>query len=154
MGPNPTDRGKNGTKRHHLTDAEGIPLSVTLSPANRHDMKMFGATLDGIVIERPSPHGRIEQNLGCDKGYDYPALRLSAKRRGYIPHIKERGTGNEPCKAGRRHPARRWVVERTGRWHNLFRRLKIRYERKAENYLAFVHFANAIICFRSAITRS
>jgi transposase len=41
-------------------------------------------------------------------------------------------------------------VERTNRWHNLFRRLKIRYEVHAENYLGFVELACAIICFRRA----
>lgn len=34
-GPNPTDRGKLGTKRHVLTDGRGIPLAVTLTGANR-----------------------------------------------------------------------------------------------------------------------
>ena len=70
-------------------------------------------------------------------------------RRGYVPHIPRRGV--EPL---RRKPrggrARRWVVERTNRWHNLFRRLKIRYEVHAQNYLGFVELACAIICFRRA----
>ena len=48
-----------------------------------------------------------------------------------------------------RFKARRWVVERTNRWHNLFRTLKIRYEVHAEDYLGFVQFAKAIICWRS-----
>ena len=47
--------------------------------------------------------------------------------------------------------ARRWVVERTNRLYNLFRRSKIRYEVHAQNYLGFVQFANAIICWRSAV---
>jgi IS5 family transposase len=38
-GPNPTDRGKLGTKRHMLTDQNGIPLSVVITAANVHDMK-------------------------------------------------------------------------------------------------------------------
>ena len=46
--------------------------------------------------------------------------------------------------------ARRWVVERTHSWLNRFRRLLIRWEKKAENYLAMLHLAFAIICFRSA----
>ena len=36
-GPNPTDRGKLGTKRHVLTDGQGIPLSVVITAANTHD---------------------------------------------------------------------------------------------------------------------
>jgi len=139
-----------GTKRHNLSDANGIPLATTLSGANRHDMKMFGPTLNAIVVPRPSPKSKPRQHLCCDKGYDYPELRRSAARRGYVAHIKSRGQEEQERKANPRFKARRWVVERTNRWHNLFRRLKIRYEVHADNYLAFVQFANAIICWRSA----
>jgi len=66
-----------------------------------------------------------------------------------VPHIPKRGLDTKEIKGNKKYPARRWVVERTGRWHNLFRRLKIRYEKKAENYLGFVEFANAIICYRA-----
>jgi len=139
-----------GTKRHLLSDANGIPLAVTLSGANRHDMKQFGATLDAMVVPRPPPKKKPRQHLCCDKGYDYPELRRSAKRRRYIAHIKSRGQEEQERKKNPRFKARRWVVERTNRWHNLFRRLKIRYEVHAENYLGFVQFASAIICWRSA----
>lgn len=133
-----------------MTDANGIPLAVKLSGANRHDMKMFQTTLNALVVPRPKVSSRRPQHLLADKGYDYPELRTSAKRRGYVAHIKRRGDGM-PVIAGRRHPARRWVVERSNRWHNLFRRLKIRYDRHEENYLAFVELANALICFRRAV---
>ena len=39
-GKNPTDRSKLGTKRHVLTDKNGIPLSVVISSANAHDIKI------------------------------------------------------------------------------------------------------------------
>ena len=53
-GPNPTDRGKLGTKRHVLTDKKGIPLSVIISAANTHDMKAATEILDSItVMKRP-----------------------------------------------------------------------------------------------------
>ena len=113
-------------------------------------MKKFGATLDAVVVPRPSPKKGPRQHLCCDKGYDYPELRRSAARRGYVAHIKSRGQEERERKSNPRFKARRWVVERTNRWHNLFRRLKIRYEVHAENYLGFVQFANAIICWRSA----
>lgn len=148
-GPNPTDRGKSGTKRHTITDRRGAPLACAISSANRHDMKVFGEAMQGIIVPRPSGK-TIEQHLCLDKGYDYPEIRRSTLRRGYVPHISERGTGKEPCKAHRRHPPRRWVVERTNGWHNKFRRLLVRYETKSENYRGFLEFANAIICFRLA----
>jgi hypothetical protein len=53
-GPNPTDRGKLGTKHHVLTDGQDIPLSVVITAANTHDMKAAVNTLDNIVIKRPS----------------------------------------------------------------------------------------------------
>jgi putative transposase len=46
--------------------------------------------------------------------------------------------------------ARRWVVERTHSWMNRFRRLLIRWEKKADNYLAFIHLACAWITYRAA----
>ncbi len=68
---------------------------------------------------------------------------------GFTPHIRSRG---EEAKDIRENgiKARRWVVERTLSWLNRFRRLRIRWEKKAENYLAMLHLAFAINCFRSA----
>ena len=43
-GPNPTVRGKLGTKRHVLTDGRGVVLGVTLTGANVHDKGMVGET--------------------------------------------------------------------------------------------------------------
>ena len=55
-GPNPsTDRSKSGTKRSILVDGKGVPLSLSVDGANRHDMKMSKATLQSIVIYRPEP---------------------------------------------------------------------------------------------------
>ena len=90
----------------------------------------------------------VEQHLCADKGYDFDDIRLSAKRRGYIAHIPYRGVAQVPKKLEQK--AHRWVIERTNRWHNLFRRLKIRFEVYATNYLAFADLASAIICFRRA----
>ena len=38
-GRNPTDRGKQGTKRSLLTEANGIPVGLAVEGANRHDKK-------------------------------------------------------------------------------------------------------------------
>jgi putative transposase len=127
-------------------DGRGIPLAVTLSGANDHDKTQLQTVLDARVVDRPSPKTR-RQHLCLDKGYDYPDIRLSVRKRRYVGHIPRRGKSAVPKQ---KHPARRWVVERTNRWHNLFRRLKIRYEVHAQNYLGFVQFACAIICFRRA----
>jgi putative transposase len=77
-GPNPTDRGKIGTKRHVLTDQRGIPVSVIITSANTHDMKAATDTLDNVIVERPPLK---KQNLCLDKGYDYPEIeRESIKK--------------------------------------------------------------------------
>lgn len=54
-GANPTDRGKCGTKRSVLTDGAGIPLALVVDGANRHDVRLSSATLDGLVISRSEP---------------------------------------------------------------------------------------------------
>ena len=53
-GHNPTDRSKLGTKRHILTDKDGIPLSTVITSANTHDVTVAIDTVDSIVIKRPS----------------------------------------------------------------------------------------------------
>src|SRR5258708_39165534 len=54
-GPNPTDRGKRGTKGRPRTDEAGIPLALVVDGANPHHVRLLCATLDGIVIMRPEP---------------------------------------------------------------------------------------------------
>jgi putative transposase len=145
-GPNPTDRGKIGTKRHVLTDQRGIPVSVVITSANTHDMKAATETLDSVIVERPLK----KQNLCLDKGYDYPEIERESTKRRYLPHIRQRGEEKELIKL-RYYSAKRWVVERTNSWHNRFRKLLVRYEKKSENYLALVCLACCIIVYRRII---
>jgi hypothetical protein len=67
IGPNPTDRRKSGTKRHRVVESSGIPLAVTLSAANVHDIPMLEATLDAIEpIRRPRRLAQKEsQGAAC-----------------------------------------------------------------------------------------
>jgi putative transposase len=69
---------------------------------------------------------------------------------GFTAHIRARGEEASEIKheAGKR--ARRWVVERAHSWMNRFRRILIRWDKKSQNYLAFLHFACALIAFRAA----
>ena len=134
-GSNPTtDRGKRGTKRHVLVDQKGIPSSVIITSANTHDMKATANTLDNMVIKRPSD----KQNLCLDKGYDFSEIEREVIKRRYITHISHRGEGRA-IKTRYYYSARRWVViERTNSWHNRFRKVLVRYEKKSRNYLALV----------------
>ena len=92
-------------------------MSAEVTAANATDMKTNPAVLDGIVVKRPRPTHHNPQHLCEDKGYDYPECREQALARGYLPHIPHKGTDPSQVPAGeKRHPARRWVVERTHSW--------------------------------------
>ncbi len=112
-GSNPTDRGKAGCKRTLLTDAKGIPLSVVLCGANRHDSKMLMDVLDAVVVAVPPPLEEEQRHLLLDRGYDTPACRQLAVDEGLIAHIPKKATEEHSIPAPddpERHPARRWVA--------------------------------------------
>lgn len=60
--------------------------------------------------------------------------RKAMRERGYTPHVRQRGEEARACRKGQR--ARRWVVERTHSWFNRFRKILVRYEKTAANFLA------------------
>lgn len=151
-GPNPTDRAKQGVKRSLLTDGAGIPLAIAIDGANRHDMKLLAATLDGVVVLRPDAEVASPQQLCLDAGYDYDASRAEAVARGYAPHVRGRAEEQALKTQVPGWRARRWVVERTHAWLNRSRRLLVRWEKKAENYLAFVQLACAQLIFAKCVT--
>ena len=116
---------KKGTKRSLLVDGLGAPLSLIVSGANRHDVKLLDLTLDGIVVRRPKPSGRKPQHLCADKAYRGKPAEAVMRQRGYTPHVRPI---SEEARAKRRgQPARRWVVERSHSWFNRFRKLLVRY---------------------------
>jgi putative transposase len=138
-------------KRSLLTDGAGIPLGVVAEGANRHDMKLVEATLESIPIARPAVADK-PQHLCMDKGYDFDAVRKTLSRYGYLAHIRRCGQEAPTRKKYSRGKARRWVVERTHSWFNRFRRILIRWEKKADNYLALLHLCCGLICFRTLLT--
>ena len=149
-GRNPTDRGKRGVKRSLLTEAAGVPIGVAIDGANRHDKKLVEATIDSIPVERPDPTEQQPQGLCLDKGYDYDNTRELVREFGFTAHVRARGEEAQAIKREAGYRARRWVVERTHSWMNRFRRILIRWEKKAMNYLALLHFACAWITYRAA----
>ena len=148
-GKNPTDRGKLGVKRSTLIDGRGVPLAVAVEGANVPDQKLVAETLDSIPIERPAATSDQPQNLCLDKGYAGAPVDREVRERGYIPHVP-RKINEPPRPTHRRGKARRWKVERTHSWLNRERRLLIRWEKKAVNYLGFLHLQFAIIALRVA----
>ena len=123
---------------------------MTIDGANRHDMRMVEATVDSIPVKRPKPTKKKPQGLCLDKGYDYDDVRDLAKEFGYTLHLRTRGEEAQAIKRKAGFKARRWVVERTHSWMNRFRRILIRWEKKAANYLALLHLVCGLITYRCA----
>lgn len=119
-----------------------------IAGANVHDAKLLDATLSAVVVERPEPTTKAPQHLCLDKGYDNPSGKEAAAKHGYVPHIRRIGEEKLDREGRKRHPARRWVVERTLGWLSKCRALLVRYEKKAENYLGLLQFACALLWFR------
>ncbi len=148
-GPNPTDRGKDGTKRSVLTEASGIPIALAVDGANRNDFKMARATFESLAVKRPRPTRNAPQGLCLDKGYDYDETRALLKEFSFTAHIRCRGEEAKAIKREAGFKARRWVVERTHSWMNRFRRILVRWEKRADTYVAMLHFALAVITWKA-----
>ncbi len=148
-GPNPTARGKRGTKRSTLSEGHGLPLAVVVAGANRPDLTLTSATLDAVVVARPEPSAERPRGRCLDAGYDSDQVRAEAAARGYTPHSRPRGQDRAPAR--RSDPTkrpRRWVVERLHRGLNRSRRLLMRWEQRQGTYEAFLHLACALLCFQ------
>ena len=137
-------------KRSLLTEGHGLPIGLTIEGANRHDMKLVRPTIESIVVERPKPSEEHPQGMCLDKGYDYQEVRDILREFGLTAHIRPRGEEAQTIKRQAGFKARRWVVERAHSWMNRFRRLLVRWDKKPENYLAFLHLACGLIAFRAA----
>nr|WP_189220222.1 IS5 family transposase [Streptomyces ruber] len=144
-GPDPTDRGKPGSKIHLITDRNGVPLSLDISGANTHDSLGLQPLVRGIppIRSRRGPRRRRPAKLHADKGYDYNHLRKWLRER-----RNRHRTARKGIESSKRLGRHRWVVERTVSWLAGCRRLHRRYERKAEHFLAFVGIAAALISYR------
>ena len=114
-----------------------------MSAASVPDTGMMLNTVDAIEPirgQRGRPRKRPAK-LHADKAYDSRPLREELRRRGITPRIARRG-----IESSERLGRHRWVVERTLSWLNRYRHLRIRYERRADMHLAFLHIGCALIC--------
>jgi transposase len=125
-------------------------MSLVVEGANRHDRKLVRATVESLVMARPEPTGQHPQGMCLDAGYDYDEVYAILKEFGFTAHVRPRGEEAYAITHVAGAHARRWVVERAHSWMNRFRRLLIRWDKKPENYLAFLHFACGLIAFRAA----
>lgn len=94
-GRSPADRGKQGTKRSAMAEAQGIPIGVIGAPANRHDSPLLEPTLNRL--DRFNGYLPEQITVHLDAGYD------SAKTR--CPYCKTRDSyGKSAPKENRYKP--------------------------------------------------
>lgn len=145
------NRRGNATKIMAMADGNGLPLSVTLAPGQRHEAPLVDELVDArFTRKKPA-------RLICDKAYDSNPLDERLKGLGIeliAPKIRK---GNPRRQGGRRQDRRklrryrrRWRVERLFSWLFNFRRLVTRYEYKAANFLGLVQMACIVILLRRA----
>jgi transposase len=121
-GPDPSDRGQPGTKRH--------------------DSTMFAELVHAIrPIRRP---GKRPVKVHADKGCDYRHCRQALTQRRITIRIARNGIESRQ-KLGQH----RWVVERTMAWLNRFLRLTVRLERRADIHQAFLTLGCSLLCFNA-----
>ncbi|OJF15241.1 transposase [Couchioplanes caeruleus subsp. caeruleus] len=132
-----------------ITDATGMPVAVILTGGNRNDVTQLLPLIDAIppirgLRGRPR---RRPRKVYADRGYDHDKYRRLLRQRRLTPVIARRGIPH-----GSGLGARRWVVERTLAWLHGFRRLRTRYERRADIHQAMISLACSVICLRNLLT--
>ena len=127
-GPNPTDRGKAGTKYHVVVATDGIPLGAVSSAANVHDTRLFPHLLH-LAQAVCAAIGRLYADAGDDSA-DNRALCL---RHGIQPRIRKIGATH-----GSRLGRIRCVVEHDCAWLLANKRLDRRQDRLGRVILALL----------------
>ncbi len=127
--------------------------------------------VDNRVIKRPSfktitkgrRRGRKLQHLCLDKAHNSEQEEQELIKRGYVLHIPPKRKRDETekeeevkvitqhCPNRKKHSPKRWVVGGTNSWHNRFRKLFTRYEKKAKNYLGLIQLSCCMIIYRKII---
>lgn len=148
-GPNPTDRGKSGSKHHVLTDAHGIPLNATLTAANVNEVSevLHVLTDKPAVGGKPGPKRELPDRLQGDRAYDSEPLRTVLRWLGITPVLAKRYTEH-----GSGLGKFRWYVERTISWLHSLGRLRRRLDRLPEMQEAFLRLGCSVVCVRVLTT--
>lgn len=136
-------------KKNLLVDGNGIPLSIVVTGANRHD----SISLDALLRNRFTPidfehYESIDENLCLDAGYIGKAN--IAKNHGFISHIRPRGEEKKDIEI-HGFKAKRWIVEVAHSWFNRFRKIHVRYEKTDLAYIGLIHLAAAIITMNKVL---
>jgi len=143
-GANPTGRGKRGCKRHLVTGGYGIPLVVTVGPANRRDEAAMPQLLWALWLVLGCLGGRRRVGaVQAGRGYGFPWTIALAPAWGLKALIAPRGSEH-----GGGLGRTRFVVERTRAWFGHFRRLAQCYERQEGHFPGMQQLAACVICAR------
>ncbi len=120
-------------------------MAAKVTAANAHDVTQLLPVIDAIppVAGKPGAPKRRPQRAYADRAYDSQPHRDALRQRGIKPFLAKRRTEH-----GSGLGIYRWVVERTNSWLHQFRRLRVRYERRAEIHQAFLTLGCIRICYR------
>jgi transposase len=127
-----------------ISDARGIPLAARLTAANVNDVTQLQPLAEAIppVRGKPGRPRRRPESVQGDRGYNSEAQRRGLRAKGIRPLLAKVGTPH-----GSGLGTTRWVIERTLAWLHQFRRLRIRWERRADIHFAFLKIGCALIAF-------
>lgn len=141
-GPNPTDRAKNGSKHHILVDRNGIPLACRVSAANIHDVVLLLAVVTSCPLADYGDPDRRPEQLLADRAYHSAPHAAFLLWLGITPMIAQRGAPH-----GSGLGKDRYVVEQTIAAVHHNRRLKVRYDKRADIHEAFLTIACIKVCY-------
>ena len=138
-----TKRGK-GSKIMAIADRHGLPIAVHIESATPHEVRLVHATLAARFVRE------LPRRLIGDNAYESDRLDAELAGRGVELIAPHRATRKRRTQDGRplRRYRRRWKVERLFAWLQNFRRIVVRYERFAENFLGMLHFGCCLILLR------
>lgn len=143
-GISPVDRRKIGTKRSIIVEQNGIMIGCPLGAGNQHDSKLFDASIQSIPKTLNMPYYK---EMHLDSAYDSKFIHMVLFNAYYLPRISKNKRNSKKVII-RKPEKKRWIVESSHSWMNRFRRLLIRFEKLAKNYLALMQFAFSIIIFK------
>jgi len=152
--------GRAGSRYHLAVDANGLPLELRLSAGNENERQHLLPLIDAL-----SARGLLPREVWADRGYDSQALTQALRERAIEPRISRRRRSRQATSHGEptrevwrgrqrqlktRDPQarQRWPIERTNAWLKAKRRIATRRDRKADNYLAFLHLGMILILTR------
>jgi len=127
-----------------VADSNGLPVAVCVESATPHEVKLATSTLLQMIVPE------AQQNLIGDNAYDSDKLDAELRKYGIeliAPHRSNRRNTTQDLRRMQRY-RRQWKIERLFAWLQNFRRLVVRYERYAQNFLGMLYLGCCVILLR------